>query len=84
VPVVRRLLDAFHAAGVPEADIPDVSRIVWEHIYGAVLGRFDKFDGDTFANRAAAAADLPVLPARPGLATLGLEILVDGLLVRFS
>ena len=84
VPVVRRLLDAYRAAGVPEADIPDVSRIVWEHIYGAVLGRFDKFDGDTFANRTAAAADLPVRPARPGLSTLGLEILVDGLLARFS
>lgn len=84
MPVVRRLLDAFHAAGVPEADVPDVSRIVWEHLYGAVLGRFEKFDGETFANRTAAAADLPIPPARPGLAVLGLEIVVDGLLARFG
>jgi AcrR family transcriptional regulator len=84
VPVVRRLLEAFGAAGVPAADVPDVSRVVWEHVYGAVLGRFDRFDDDTFALRTAAAADLPVQPARPGLATLGLEIVVDGLLARFS
>lgn len=84
VPVVRRLLDGFRAAGVPEADIPDVSRILWEHLYGAVLGRFERADRDTFARRAAAAADLPVPPARRGLATLGLEIVVDGLLARFS
>jgi AcrR family transcriptional regulator len=84
VPVVRRLLDGFRAAGIPEADIPDVSRILWEHLYGAVLGRFDRADRDTFAQRAAAAADLPVPPARRGLATLGLEIVVDGLLSRFG
>jgi len=84
VPVVRRLLDGFRAAGVPETDIPDASRILWEHLYGAVLGRFDRVDRDTFANRAAVAADLPVPPPRPGLAKLGFEIIVDGLLARFS
>jgi AcrR family transcriptional regulator len=84
VPMVWRVIGAFRAAGVPEADIPDVTRILWEHVYGAVLGRFSTFDADTFANRAAIAADLPVPPARPGLATLGLEIVVDGLLTRFG
>lgn len=84
VPLVRRLFDAFRAAGLPEADIPDASRILWEHVYGTVLGRYDTFDRDTFANRAAAAADLPVLPARSGLSTLGLEIVVDGILRRFA
>lgn len=84
VPLVWRLFDAFRAAGVPEPDIPDASRILWQHVYGVVLGRFDKFDRDTFANRAAAAADLPVEPARPGLATMGLEIVVDGILRRFG
>jgi AcrR family transcriptional regulator len=83
VPMVRRLLDGFRAAGIPEADIPDVSRILWEHLYGAVLGRFERAERDTFARRAAAAADLPVPPARRGLATLGFEIVVDGLLARF-
>jgi hypothetical protein len=83
VPVVWRVVGAFRAAGVPEEDIPDASRILWEHVYGAVLGRFEAFDRDTFAHRAAAAADLPVPPARPGLATLGLEIVVDGILARF-
>jgi AcrR family transcriptional regulator len=81
---VWRLVDAYAAAGVPEADIPEVSRIVWEHIYGAVLGRFDAVDHDTFANRTAVAEDLPVPATRPGLAMLGLEILVDGLLARFG
>lgn len=83
VPVVRRIIDAFRAAGMPGADIPDATRILWEHVYGAVLGRFDKFDRDTFANRAAIAADLPVPPARPGLSALGFEIVVDGLLTHF-
>lgn len=83
VPVVRRLLAGFRAAGIPAADIPDVSRILWEHLYGAVLGRFERADRDTFARRAAMAADLPVPPARRGLATLGFEIVVDGLLTRF-
>ena len=83
VPVVWRLLDAFRAAGVPEADVPDASRILWTHLYGAVVGRFERSDRDTFALRAAAAADLPVPPARPGLVTLGLEIVVDGILHRF-
>ena len=84
VPMVRRVLDGFRAAGVAEADIPDVSRILWEHLYGAVLGRFERADRDTFARRAAEAADLPVPPARRGLATLGLEIVVDGLIARFG
>ncbi|GAB1510229.1 TetR family transcriptional regulator [Actinophytocola sp. KF-1] len=83
VPVVWRVLAAFRAAGVPEEDVPDASRILWEHLYGAVLGRFEKVDADTFANRTAAAAELPVPPARPGLAELGLEIVVDGILARF-
>jgi AcrR family transcriptional regulator len=83
VPVVWRVVAAFRAAGVPEDDIPDASRILWEHLYGAVLGRFESLDRDTFARRAAAAADLPVPPARPGLAELGLEIVVDGILGRF-
>ncbi|MFC4851967.1 TetR family transcriptional regulator [Actinophytocola glycyrrhizae] len=84
VPVVRRMLDAFRAAGVAEADVPDASRILWEHVYGAVLGRFETADRDTFAVRTAVAADLPVPPARAGLATLGLEIVVDGLIRHFS
>jgi AcrR family transcriptional regulator len=83
VPVVWRVVGAFRAAGVAEEDVPDASRILWEHLYGAVLGGFEDPDRDTFANRAAAAADLPVPPARPGLAALGLEIVVDGILARF-
>jgi AcrR family transcriptional regulator len=82
-PVVWRVLDAFRAAGVAEADIPDAIRILWEHVYGAVLGRFDTIDSDTFANRTALAAALPVPPARAGLVTLGFEIVVDGLLTHF-
>lgn len=83
VPMVWRMLAAFRAAGIPEEDVPDASRILWEHLYGAVLGRFEQSDRSTFANRAAAAAELPVPPARPGLVELGLEIVVDGILTRF-
>ena len=83
MPVVWRVIEGFRAAGVPEEDIPDASRILWEHLYGAVLRQFEKFDQETFAHRAAAASDLPMPPARPGLAVLGLEIVLDGILTHF-
>jgi AcrR family transcriptional regulator len=83
VPVVWRVLEAFRAAGVPEADVPDALRILWDHLYGTLLGQFETFDQNTLARRTAVAAELPAPPARPGLVTVGMEIVVDGVLARF-
>lgn len=82
VPMVWRLLDAFQAAGVPEADVADASRILWEQLYGALLSGFANPD-QSFADRTAEAAELPVSAARAGLASLGFEIVLDGILARF-
>ncbi len=85
VPVVRRVFAAFRDAGVAEADVPDAARIVWELVYGSVLGQVgdDRFP-DTFAVRVASAADLPVPPPARNRFALALEIVVDGLLARLG
>lgn len=83
LPVVWRVLEAFGAAGVPAADVPDAVRILWDHLFGVLVGQFETLDRDTLAHRTAVAAELPAPPARPGLVTVGMEIVVDGILARF-
>jgi hypothetical protein len=68
---------------VAEADVPDALRILWQHLYGALLSLFETVDRDTLARRTAVAAELPAPPARPGLESVGMEIVVDGILTRF-
>jgi AcrR family transcriptional regulator len=79
VPVLERFLTAFRAAGVPEADVGAAIGILWEHVYGAVLGQVGD---DTFAARVVRSADLGVPRESPDRATIGIEIVVDGLLAR--
>jgi AcrR family transcriptional regulator len=79
VPVLARFLTAFRAAGVPAAEVGAATGILWEHVYGAVLGQVGD---DTFAARVVESADLGVPPDGPDRATIGIEILVDGLLAR--
>jgi AcrR family transcriptional regulator len=79
LPVVERVFAALRAAGVPDSEVACAARIIWQQVYGAVLG---EFGGDTFAVRVATAANLPLTPAGRDRVALGLEIVVDGLLTH--
>jgi AcrR family transcriptional regulator len=79
VPVLERFLTAFRAGGVPAAEVGAAIGILWEHVYGAVLGQVGD---DTFAARVVESADLDVPQVSPDRAAIGIEIVVDGLLAR--
>jgi AcrR family transcriptional regulator len=76
MPVAERVFVAFRAAGVPDDALGHANRILWGHVYGAVLNQAPP---DTFARRVATSVDLPP-PTGPAVPTLGIEIIVDGLL----
>ena len=78
MPVAERVFVAFRAAGVPDEALGHANRILWGHVYGAVLNQSPP---DTFARRVATSADLPP-PTGPARSTLGIEIVVDGLLAH--
>ncbi|MEU5691908.1 TetR/AcrR family transcriptional regulator [Actinosynnema sp. NPDC020468] len=85
LPLVDRVVTAFRAAGVVE--IADAARILWSHLFGAVLSATNP-DDESFGTRMAAEV-VPAL-ARRGAeahddrARLGLSIVVDGLLDRLA
>ncbi len=78
MPVAERVFVAFRKAGVPEEAVGHANRILWGHVYGAVL---NQSPAGTFARRVAASVDLPP-PTGPTRSTLGIEIVVDGLLTH--
>ena len=80
MPVAERVFVAFREAGVPEEAVGHANRILWGHVYGAVL---NKAPEDTFARRVATSADLPP-PIGPSRSTLGIEIIIDGLLANLA
>ncbi|MFL6122819.1 TetR/AcrR family transcriptional regulator [Actinophytocola sp.] len=78
--VAERVFTAFRAAGVPQESLGHANRILWGHVYGAVLNQSPP---DTFARRVATSANLPA-PTGPARSTLGIEIVVDGLLAHLA
>lgn len=78
MPVAERVFVAFRQAGVPEDALGHANRILWGHVYGAVL---NQSPADTFARRVATSVDLPP-PTGPTRSTLGIEIVIDGLLAH--
>jgi AcrR family transcriptional regulator len=80
MPVAERVFVAFRKAGVPDEAVGHANRILWGHVYGAVLNQSPE---DTFARRVATSVDLPP-PTGPTLSTLGIEIIVDGLLAHLA
>ncbi|WP_051795272.1 TetR/AcrR family transcriptional regulator [Kibdelosporangium aridum] len=90
LPVLDRVFAAFRAANVPSRDVASATRVVWEHIYGAVLGTRGAGRG-TFSARIVESADTPSVTeiAREPVsgrdrARLGIEIVIDGLLSRLG
>jgi AcrR family transcriptional regulator len=80
MPVAERVFVAFRKAGVSDEAVGHANRILWGHVYGAVLNQSPE---DTFARRVATSVDLPP-PTGPTLSTLGIEIIVDGLLAHLA
>ncbi|HEX6358845.1 TetR family transcriptional regulator [Actinophytocola sp.] len=80
MPVAERVFVAFRKAGVPDEALGHANRILWGHVYGAVL---NQAPAGTFARRVATSADLPA-PTGPTRSTLGIEIIVDGLLAHLA
>jgi AcrR family transcriptional regulator len=80
MPVAERVFVAFRKAGVPDEAVGHANRILWGHVYGAVLNQAPP---GTFARRVATSADLPP-PTGPSRSTLGIEIIVDGLLAHLT
>jgi AcrR family transcriptional regulator len=79
LPLVRRVFDAFRAAGVPAEEVASAGRVLWEHLYGAVLGQGRS---NTFARQLVRSSDLGAEPVSADRSALGIEIVVDGLLDR--
>ena len=79
LPMVTRIFTAFRAAGVSSADVASAGRVLWEHIYGAVLGQGRS---DTFARQLVRSSDLGAEPVSADRTAVGIEIVVDGLLDR--
>jgi hypothetical protein len=80
MPVAERVFTAFRKAGVPQDAVGHANRILWGHVYGAVLNQSPP---DTFARRVATSAHLPP-PTGPTRSTLGIEIIIDGLLTHLT
>jgi AcrR family transcriptional regulator len=80
MPVAERVFVAFRKAGVPDESVGHANRILWGHVYGAVLNQSPP---DSFARRVATSIDLPA-PTGPTRSTLGIEIVVDGLLAHLA
>lgn len=80
MPVAERVFVAFRKAGVPDESVGHANRILWGHVYGAVL---NQAPADTFARRVATSVDLPP-PTGPTHSTLGIEIVIDGLLTHLA
>jgi AcrR family transcriptional regulator len=80
MPVAERVFVAFREAGVPDEAVGHANRILWGHVYGTVL---NQSPAGTFARRVATSADLPP-PTGPTRSTLGIEIVVDGLLAHLA
>jgi AcrR family transcriptional regulator len=90
LPVLDRFFAALVAAGIPTPDVASASRVVWEHIYGAVLGARGGGES-TFSARIVRSADTPAVAdiAREPIshrdrAQLGIEIVIDGLLDKLT
>lgn len=81
LPVVERIFAAFRAAGVPSDEVARAGRILWEHLYGAILGHGR---ADTFARQVVRSANLGAEPTSADRTALGLELVVDGLLAHFG
>lgn len=80
LPVAKRVFVAFRAAGVPEEAVGHANRILWGHVYGAVLNQSPP---GTFARRVATSVDFPP-PTGPTRSTLSIEIIIDGLLAHLA
>lgn len=80
MPVAERVFVAFRKAGVPDSSLGHANRILWGHVYGAVL---NQSPADTFARRVATSVDFPP-PTGPTRSTLGIEIVIDGLLAHLA
>jgi AcrR family transcriptional regulator len=80
LPVAERVFVALRTAGVPEESLGHANRILWGHVYGAVLNQSPP---GTFARRVATSVDFPP-PTGPTLSTLSIEIIVDGLLAHLA
>jgi AcrR family transcriptional regulator len=80
MPVAERVFVAFRKAGVPDESVGHANRILWGHVYGEVLNQSPP---DSFARRVATSIDLPP-PTGPTRSTLGIEIVVDGLLAHLA
>lgn len=80
MPVAERVFVAFRKAGVPDDAVGHANRILWGHVYGAVL---NQSPAGTFARRVATSVDLPA-PTGPTRSTLGIEIIIDGLLAHLA
>jgi AcrR family transcriptional regulator len=78
MPVAERVFVAFRKAGVPEESLGHANRVLWGHVYGAVL---NQSPAGTFARRVATSVDFPP-PTGPTRSTLGIEIIIDGLLAH--
>jgi AcrR family transcriptional regulator len=78
MPVAERVFVAFRKAGVPDSSLGHANRILWGHVYGAVL---NQSPAGTFARRVATSVDFPP-PTGPARSTLGIEIVIDGLLAH--
>jgi AcrR family transcriptional regulator len=78
MPVAERVFVAFRKAGVPDEVVGNANRILWGHVYGAVL---NQSPAGTFARRVATSVDLPP-PTGPTRSTLSIEIIIDGLLAH--
>ncbi len=81
LPLVERMFAALRSAGVPPADVAPAGRILWEHLFGAILGQGR---AETFARQVVRSAALGGEPASADRTALGLEIVVDGLLAHFG
>jgi AcrR family transcriptional regulator len=77
-PIAERVFAAFRDAGVPQEAIGHANRLLWGHVYGTVL---NQSPAGTFARRFATSADFPP-PTGPTHSTLGIEIVIDGLLAH--
>jgi AcrR family transcriptional regulator len=80
MPVAERVFVAFRKAGVPDDVVGHANRILWGHVYGAVL---NQSPAGTFARRVATSVDFPP-PSGPPRSTLSIEIIVDGLLAHLA
>ena len=80
MPFAERVFVAFRKAGVPDEAVGHANRILWGHVYGAVL---NQSPADSFARRVATSVDLPP-PTGPTLSTLGIQIVIDGLLTHLA